>query len=84
MHSTGMQTQRENHWTIQQDVRVVFLLEQPRIYQGGTNLARKLQRGATTWKDMLENCVERYCDLANKKTEQLYKVSNPCLDDHQN
>ena len=28
-------------------------------------------------------CVERYCELANKKTEQLYKVSSPCLDDHQ-
>ena len=28
-------------------------------------------------------CVERYCELANKKTEQLYNVSSPCLDDHQ-
>ena len=28
-------------------------------------------------------CVERYCELANKKTEQLFKVSHPCLDDHQ-
>ena len=28
-------------------------------------------------------CVERYCDLANNRTEQLYKVSSPCLDDHQ-
>ena len=27
-------------------------------------------------------CVERYCELANKKTEQLYKVSSPCLYDH--
>ena len=28
-------------------------------------------------------CVERYCELANKKVEQLHKVSSPCLDDHQ-
>ena len=28
-------------------------------------------------------CVERYCEQANKKVEQLYKVSNPCLVDHQ-
>ena len=28
-------------------------------------------------------CVERYCELANTKTEQLYKVSRPCFDDHQ-
>ena len=29
-----------------------------------------------------QKCVERYCELANKKTEQLHKVSRPCLDDH--
>ena len=26
--------------------------------------------------------VEPYCELANKKVKQLYKVSNPCLYDH--
>ena len=31
---------------------------------------------------MLKKCVERDCELANKKTEQLHKVSSPCLDDH--
>ena len=29
-----------------------------------------------------KKCVERYCELANKKTQQLYKVSTPCIDDH--
>ena len=29
-----------------------------------------------------QNCVERYCELANTKVEQLYRVSSPCLDDH--
>ena len=30
-----------------------------------------------------KKCVERYCELANKTTEQLYKISTPsCLDDH--
>ena len=28
-------------------------------------------------------CVERYCEWASKKTEQLQKVSHLCLDDHQ-
>ena len=32
---------------------------------------------------MPRKCVERYCELANKTTQQLYKVSTPCLDDHQ-
>ena len=26
--------------------------------------------------------VESYCELANKKTKQLYKMSTPCLDGH--
>ena len=29
-----------------------------------------------------KKCVERYCELANKTTHQLYKVSTPCNDDH--
>jgi len=29
-----------------------------------------------------KKCVERNCELANKTTQQLYKVSTPCLDDH--
>ena len=30
-----------------------------------------------------KKCVERYCELANKKVEQLHKVSSLCLDHHQ-
>ena len=29
-----------------------------------------------------KKCVERYCELANKTPQQLYKVSTPCIDDH--
>ena len=29
-----------------------------------------------------KKCVERYYELANKTTQQLYKVSTPCIDDH--
>ena len=29
-----------------------------------------------------KKCVERYCELANKTSQQLYKVSTPCIDDH--
>ena len=28
-----------------------------------------------------QKCLERYCELANKKVEQLYKVTHFCLDD---
>ena len=29
-----------------------------------------------------KKCVKRYCELANKTTQHLYKVSTPCIDDH--
>ena len=29
-----------------------------------------------------KKCVERYWELANKTTQQLHKVSTPCIDDH--
>ena len=29
-----------------------------------------------------KKCVDRYCELANKTTQQLCKVSTPCIDDH--
>ena len=29
-----------------------------------------------------KKCVERKCELANKTTQKLYKVSTPCIDDH--
>ena len=29
-----------------------------------------------------KKCVERYCELANRTTQQQHKVSNPCIDDH--
>ena len=45
----------------------VFLLEQLRNYQDETNLAQKLQRGPTTWKDMLENA---WNGMANWQTKR--------------
>ena len=30
-----------------------------------------------------KKCVERYSELANKTTQQFYKVATPCMDDHQ-
>ena len=29
-----------------------------------------------------KKCVKRYCELANRTTQQFYKVSTPCIDDH--
>ena len=32
---------------------------------------------------LAKKCAERYCELANKTTQQLHKVATPCMDDHQ-
>ena len=34
-------------------------------------------------KDHVKKCVARCCELANKRVDQMYKVSDPCLGDHQ-
>ena len=40
----------------------------------------------SSWSSDMEGhakkCVERYCELVNKTTQQLYKVSTSCIDDH--
>ena len=47
---------------------------------------RKSQANAIAWSCDMEGhakkCLERYCVLANKTTQQLNKVSTPCIDDH--
>ena len=58
-----------------------------RISAGGTeNLPCSENLRISSWSyDMdghAKKCVERYCELANKTTQQLYKVSTPCIDDH--
>ena len=58
-----------------------------RISAGGTE---KLQCSEnlriSSWSYDMEGhankCVERYCELANRTTQQLYKVSTPYIDDH--
>ena len=42
----------------------------------------RISYGLVIWRGHAKKCVERYCELANKTTQQLYKVSTPCIDDH--
>ena len=62
-----------------------------------TMFASRISAGATeklpysenlsisSWSSDVEGhakkCVERCCELANKTTHQLFKVSSPCIDD---
>ena len=58
-----------------------------RISVGGTEkLPYSENLRISSWSRDMEGhakkCVERYCELANKTTQQHYKVSIPCIDDH--
>ena len=60
---------------------------EPRISAGGiVELPCSENLRISSWSHDMEGhakkCVERYCELANKTTQQLYKVSTPCIDDH--
>ena len=80
---------------ISKDIVVNFKsMFESRISAGTTeNCQKQKSRGLpdaetiSSWSGDMEGhakkCVERYCELANKTTEQLYKVGTPCMDDHQ-
>ena len=79
-------TQRQ--WEVSKDIvdnyRTMF---ESRISADGTEeLPDSENLSISSWSYDMEGhakkCVERYCELANKTTQQLYKVSTPCIDDH--
>ena len=53
-----------------------------RISAGGTEKPPCSENLCIDMEGHAKKCVERYCELANTTTQQLYKVSNPCIDDH--
>ena len=58
-----------------------------RIFAGATETSPCSENlRVSSWSYDMEGhakkCVERYCELANTTTQQLYKVSTPCIDDH--
>ena len=78
------QRQCEVSQNIVDNYRTMF---ESRISAGGTEkLPFSQNTRISSWSyDMVghaKKCVERYCELANKTTQQLYKVSTPCIDDH--
>ena len=76
MHSTWMQTARNYCWRVQKNVRIT------NVCWGNWKIHAKTVAWSYDMGGHAPKCVERYCELANKKTEQFYKVSTPCLDDH--
>ena len=78
------QSQCEISKGIVDNYRTMF---ESRITAGGTEkLPYSENLRISSWPYDMEGhakkCVERFCELANKTTQQLYKVSTPCIDDH--
>ena len=79
-----IQRQCEISKDIVDNYRTMF---ESRISAGGTEkLPCSENQRISSWSyDMeghVKKCVEIYCALANKTTQQLYKVSTPVIDDH--
>ena len=53
-----------------------------RIFAAAIELHAKMVPWTYDMEESAKKCVGRYCKLAVEKTEQLYKVSTICLDDH--
>ena len=80
MHSRQCEISKD----IVDNYRAMF---ESRISAGGTEkLPFSENLRISSWSYDMEGhakkCVVRYCELANKTTQQLYKVSTPCIDDH--
>ena len=82
VHFGCTQRQCEISKDIVDNYRTMF---ESRISAGGVEklpLPQNLSISSWSYDIHAKKCVERYCELANKTTQQLYKVSTPCIDDH--
>ena len=83
MHSTWMKTERRHFQSIKRNVRITnFCWSNSKISRVG-NKPRQVGRVALRHGiGMLQNALKEIASWRIKKTEQLYKVSRLCLDDH--
>ena len=81
LHSTTMRNKQRYCGQLQNHVRIANFCGECREI----TIPSKSSYFFMVFYDMAghaKKCVERYCELANKTTQQLYKVSTPCIDDH--
>ena len=79
LHSTTMPNKQRYCGQLQNHVRI-------ENFRGESRETTIPSKSSYLWSyDMAghaKKCVERYCESANKTTQQLHKVSTPCIDDH--
>ena len=79
LHSKRMRNEQRYCGQLQKCLSPESLMERQKSYLVQETWRRHLFM--VLW--YAKKCVERYCELANKTTQQLYKVTTPCLDDRQ-
>ena len=83
MHSTWMQAGTKSLLiNTEKCSNQEFLLEQLEDYHGGKNLTQKTEAWSNDMEGHAQKCVERYCELADKRTAVSTKSQSPCLDGH--
>ena len=77
-------------WECQRSIDNYRSMFESKISAGATEklpYSEKLGANISLWSYDMEGhakkCVERYCELANKTTQQLCKVAIPCIEDYQ-
>ena len=80
LHSTTMPNKQRYCGQLQNHVRIENFRGESREIPFPQNL--RISSWSYDMAGHAKKCVERYCELANKTTQQLYKVSTPCIDDH--
>ena len=81
MHWTWMQAERTYHRRIQKNVRIANFCGSNRKLPGWENSRAKTVAWSYDREGHAKKCVERHCQRASKKIEQLYQVSTFCMDD---
>ena len=80
MYSKTMWNEQRYGWQLQNHVWMQNLRRSNCKLPCSENL--RISSWSYDMESHAKKCVERYCELANKTTQQLYKVSTPCIDDH--
>ena len=80
LHSKTMWNKQRYCWQLQNHVWITNFRRWTEKLPYSENL--RVSSWSYDMEGHAKKCVERYCELANKTTQQLYKVSTPCIDDH--
>ena len=81
MYSKTLSNKQRYCWQLPNHVWIQnFRRSEQRNYHSPQNL--RISSWSYDMEGHAKQCVERFCELANKTTQQLYKLSSPCLDDH--